>query len=112
MWAVVTGGAQKEGQVIIQDTTAPGLAWGQGGFVLGDWWPDTTGGQWWGTAALTLVQHWAVQSGHFLLTDPVLPGLLHKDLRYSIIKLTHSAFVEIYSEHLHSKTERARELRF
>ena len=26
--------AQKEGQVIIQDTKTPGLAWGQGGFVL------------------------------------------------------------------------------
>ena len=70
MLAVVTGGAQKEGQVIIQDTTAPGLAWGQGGFVLGDWWPDTTGGQWWGIAALTLVQHCAVQCRVVKLCSP------------------------------------------
>ena len=40
--------------------------WGPGGFCAGDWWPDTTGGQWWGTSVLTMVHHselWcAVQS--------------------------------------------------
>ena len=36
----------------------PGL--GPGGFCAGDWWSDTTGGQWWGTSVLTMVQHSAL----------------------------------------------------
>ena len=56
---------------------------------------------------------------YFLLSFTFRPGvamLFYKHLRHCtdslINSLTHSSFVEIFSEHLHSQTVRARELKF